>query len=113
MPATRKEAVCRLSEPRRARRDARTGDGLAALGRRQKSFALSLLASGLAGTADSLGLLTGLTLGGLLIGFPLLHLAENALALHLLLENTKSLIDIVVANQDLQKIRPIELSRYP
>jgi hypothetical protein len=30
-----------------------------------------------------------------------LHLAENALALHLLLERTQGLIDVIVANDDL------------
>ncbi len=33
-----------------------------------------------------------------------LHLAENALALHLLLERVESLIDIVVANENLHVI---------
>jgi hypothetical protein len=33
-----------------------------------------------------------------------LHLAENALTLHLLLERLEGLIDVVVANENLQRI---------
>lgn len=33
-----------------------------------------------------------------------LHLAENALALHLLLEGAESLIDVIVANENLHVI---------
>src|SRR4051812_49731221 len=57
------------------------------------------LASLLAGPADGLGLLASLAHGRLLISLALLHLAEDALALHLLLEDAKRLIDVVVANE--------------
>lgn len=72
------------------------------LGRRQEAFTLRLLASRLAAPPDRLGFLPNPPLGGLLIGAPCLHLAEQALALHLLFEDTKSLIDIVVAYKNLQ-----------
>src|SRR6185312_7734484 len=68
---------------------------------RQQAFALHLLAGELAGPADRLGLLARLFLGRLLVMTAQLHLAENALALHLLLERLESLVDIVVANENL------------
>jgi hypothetical protein len=51
----------------------------------EKAFTLGLLARQLAGPAHGLGLLADALLGRLLVVFPLLHLAEDALALHLLL----------------------------
>ncbi|SOR28357.1 protein of unknown function [Methylorubrum extorquens] len=68
------------------------------------------LAGLLAGAADSLGLLTRLAHGGLLVGLALLHLAEDALALHLLLEDAERLIDVVIANEYLQRNQPLDLS---
>src|SRR3569623_1848068 len=68
---------------------------------RQQAFALHLLAGELAGPADRLGLLARLFLGRLLVMTAQLHLAENALALHLLLERLESLIDVIVANENL------------
>src|SRR6187455_1842551 len=68
----------------------------------QQSLALRLLAGELAGAADRLGFLAGLALGGLLVGAPLLHLTEHALALHLLLQHAERLVDVVVANENLQ-----------
>jgi len=41
--------------------------------------------------------------GRLLVKSSARHLAKNALALHLLLEHTERLIDIVVADEDLQE----------
>src|SRR6266581_3392242 len=55
----------------------------------------------LASATDGLGLFTGLLLGGLFVVTAELHLAENALALHLLLERLESLVDIVIANENL------------
>ena len=43
----------------------------------------------------------------LLIGLPLTHLAEHALALHLLLQHAERLLHIVVTNQNLQR-SPLE-----
>jgi hypothetical protein len=57
-----------------------------------------LLPSELAGPANGLGVLARLSLRRLLIGASLLHFPENALALHLLLQNTKRLVDVVVAD---------------
>jgi hypothetical protein len=51
----------------------------------EKAFTLGLLARQLAGPAHGLGLLADALLGWLLVVLPLLHLAEDALALHLLL----------------------------
>ena len=69
---------------------------------RQQAFALQLLALQLAGAAHGLGLFAGLLLGGLLVVSAELHLAENPLTLHLLLERLEGLIDVVIADYDLQ-----------
>jgi len=65
-----------------------------------EAFAVHALAEQLAGAADSLGLLAGALLRRLLIAAAQLHLAKNAFALHLLLERAERLIDIVVADQN-------------
>ena len=41
-----------------------------------------------------------------------LHLAENALALHLLLERLESLIDIVIANENLHAASSFSVYRF-
>src|SRR5262249_41518390 len=66
-----------------------------------EAFALRLLARELACAADGFRPLARLFLGGLLIMTAKLHLAEHALALHLLLHRLEGLIDIVVTNQTL------------
>src|SRR4051812_3352790 len=68
---------------------------------RQQAFALQLLAGQLARAAHGFGLFTGLLLGGLFIMAAELHLAENTLALHLLLQRLEGLIDIVIADENL------------
>src|SRR5580692_10935979 len=68
---------------------------------RQQAFALQLLAGELARAAHGFGLFTGLLLGGLFVMTAELHLAENTLALHLLLQRLEGLIDIVIANENL------------
>jgi hypothetical protein len=79
-----------------------------------EAFAVHALAEKLAGAADGFGLLAGALLGGLLIAAAQFHLAENALALHLLLERAKRLIDIVVANQNVNDGGLLPLwTRYP
>ena len=83
----------------------------AALRSGQKPLALSLLARGLSGSANGLGLFADPPFGRLLVGPPLLHLAEDALALHPLLEHAESLIDIVVAHENLQK--PVQSNVAP
>src|SRR5690606_16237017 len=69
----------------------------------QQALPLRLLARELAVAAHGLGLLAGTLLRRLLIGATRLHLAENALALHLLLQHPESLIDIVIADKYLQR----------
>src|SRR5271157_2147531 len=64
-------------------------------------LALDPLALQLAGAANRLRGLAGAALGRLLIVPPQLHLAENTLPLHLLLERLQRLIDIVVADENL------------
>src|SRR5215207_4534393 len=68
---------------------------------RQQAFALQLLAGELARAAHGFGLFAGLLLGGLFVMAAELHLAENTLALHLLLQRLEGLIDIVIANENL------------
>jgi len=51
--------------------------------------------------AHGFGLFTGLLLGWLFVVPAELHLAENTLALHLLLERLEGLIDIVIADENL------------
>src|SRR5690606_9895032 len=64
-----------------------------------QAFADHLLARCLAGAADGFALLAGATLGRLLVEALLLHLAEDALALHLLFQDAEGLVDIVIAYQ--------------
>src|ERR1700760_1508516 len=68
---------------------------------RQQAFALQLLAGQLARAAHGFRLFAGLLLGGLLVMTAKLHLAENTLALHLLLERLEGLIDVVIADENL------------
>src|SRR5258705_7868214 len=65
---------------------------------RQQAFALQLLAGELARAAYGFRPFAGFLLGGLFIVTAELHLAENTLALHLLLQHLQGLIDIVIAN---------------
>jgi hypothetical protein len=70
---------------------------------RDKALALRLLASELVGSADRFSPFARHFLGRLLVKSSALHFAKNALALHLLLQYAKGLIDIVVANKYLQE----------
>jgi hypothetical protein len=82
----------------------------------QEAVALRALACDLAGSADRFGLLAGSLLGGLLVMVAKLHFAKDALALQLLLERPKGLIDIVVANENLhvlslpKRVEPLQPS---
>jgi len=67
-------------------------------------FALRAFARQLASAPNRLGGLTDAPLRRLLVSAAQLHLTENTLALHLLLEHAQSLIDIVVADDDLNQI---------
>ena len=80
-----------------------TGTGLR-LGSRDQPFADGLLAGGLAIAPDGLSLLTGLSLGGLLIGFPRLHFTKDPFSLHLSLESPKGLVDVIVPYENLQRM---------
>src|ERR1700681_3154532 len=75
------------------------GDGLGLHG--HQALALGALAGELAGTADRLRLLPGLLFGGILVVAAELHLAEDALALHLFLQHLEGLVDIVVTDENL------------
>ena len=70
--------------------------------------ALGPLAHQLAVATDRLGLLAGATLGRLLIVPPHAHLAIQPFTLHLLLERAQRLIDIIVANLNLDDDRSPE-----
>src|SRR5215469_7583289 len=71
-----------------------------------EALALRLLARELAGAAHRLGLLACRPLGRFFIEPPLLHLPEDALALHLLFQRPESLVDVVVADKNLQGMVP-------
>ena len=77
--------------PHRPRRRARRA--------RKQAFALGALAGQLAGAANGFRLLAGALLRRLLVMSAHLHFAENAFALHLLLERAKRLVNIVVADE--------------
>src|ERR1700730_13317886 len=64
-------------------------------------LALGALAGELAGAADRFRLLPGLLFGGFLVVAAELHLAEDALALHLFLQHFEGLVDIVVTDENL------------
>src|ERR1700743_1167990 len=67
---------------------------------RQQAFTLQLLAGGVACTASRLRLFAGFLFRGLFVMAAELHLAENALALHLLLQRLEGLINIVIADEN-------------
>lgn len=82
---------------------ARSGRGTRlGLGHRQEAFTLRELARRLLSPADALLLLARLPFRGFLIGPPPLDLAEQAFALELLLQDSESLFNIVVANENFQ-----------
>jgi hypothetical protein len=68
----------------------------------QETFTLGLLAGGFTGAAYSFGLFAHALFRRLLIGAPRLHFTEDAFALHLLLQYSHGLFDIVVAYENLQ-----------
>jgi hypothetical protein len=68
---------------------------------RQQAVALHFLAGELAGTADSFRLLPRFLFRGFLVMAAELHLAEDALAQHLLLQHLEGLVDIVVTDENL------------
>src|SRR5262249_23178436 len=68
---------------------------------RQQTFALHLLARELAGPADRFRLFPRLFFRWFLVVTAKLHLAENPLALHLLLQRLEGLVNVVIANENL------------
>src|SRR4051794_11862966 len=75
---------------------------------RQQAFALHFLARELASTADRFRAFPGLLFGGLFVVAAQLHLAENPLALHLLLQRFEGLVDVIVTNENLHAGVPLE-----
>src|SRR6476660_3887821 len=67
-----------------------------------ESLADRLLACQLPAAADRFGLFPVLPLGRLFVGLALLHLAKHAFALHFLFQDAERLVDVVVANENLQ-----------
>src|SRR5207245_571908 len=68
-----------------------------------QAFTLGALAGELARPAHGFRLLAGALLGRLLVVDVTLHLAERALALHLLLQRLQGLVDVVVADENLDQ----------
>src|SRR6185312_1727590 len=75
------------------------------------ALAFHPLAHELAIAAHGLRLLTHATLGRLFVRASPLHLAERPLALHLLLEGTQRLVDVVVADENLHEPPWFAISR--
>jgi len=65
------------------------------------AFALGALASQFAGSADGLCALAGFFLGRLFKRLTRFHFPEQAFALHLLLQRAQSLLNVVIADDDL------------
>jgi len=69
---------------------------------RDQSFPNRLLPSKLAGSTHSLRFFTCLFFRWLFVGTSSLHFSKDALALHLLFQNAKRLVDIVIADKYFQ-----------
>jgi hypothetical protein len=69
--------------------------------RLKQAFLLGPLARQFTGAPHGLGLFTGPAFGRLLKILPHFHFAEDTFALQFLLQGTKRLIDVIVANTDL------------
>jgi hypothetical protein len=68
------------------------------ISQRLEAFALQPLAKQLAMTPNRLGFFSRFTFRRLFVGTAQLHLTEDTLALHFLLERLQGLIDIIVAD---------------
>jgi hypothetical protein len=68
------------------------------------AFALHPFAHQFPVAPDGLGPLAGFPFGRLFIGTAELHFPEHAFALHLLLQGAQRLIDVVVANDNLNDV---------
>ena len=71
----------------------------------EETLALGAFASQLAGAADGFSLFARFSFGGLLEMVAALHFPEKTLALHLFLERLQRLIDVVVADNDLNDLK--------
>ena len=78
--------------------------GSTTLGLRQQAFALGALASQFPRPADGFSFLARLPFGGLLEMVAALHLPEETFALHFLLQRFQRLVDVVVADNDLNDV---------
>ena len=78
---------------------------LVRLGFRQEAFTLGALAGQFACAAHGFGLPASLGLGRLLEGGAGFHFPEDAFTLHLLLERLQRLIDVVIADHDLNYLK--------
>src|SRR5437762_10957719 len=76
-------------------------------------LALHAFAQQLAIAAHRLGLFTGAPFRGLLVIAPELHFPEYPFALHLLFQGSQSLVDVVVANEDLHGCFSPSISTIP
>jgi hypothetical protein len=74
-----------------------------------QAFAFSQLPRRLSSPTNCLALLTCSSLGRFLIGSPALYFTKKALALELLLQDPEGLIDVVIANENLQSGTPLEI----
>jgi len=81
---------------------------LPALWHRDETFSLGFFPRKLACSSDRFCLLASPTLGWLFVSSAKFHLANDPLALHLLFQNPKSLIDVVIANEYLH-LRSIQI----
>ena len=80
---------------------------------RQQAFTLSALAGQLTGAAHSFSAFTRTLFRRLLVMVAALHFAESAFPLHLLFERFQRLIDVVVANENLnQGTSPVTRNQY-
>jgi hypothetical protein len=75
------------------------------LGLRQEAFTLGALASQFPRTADGFSFFAGFPFGRLLEMVAALHLPEETFALHLLLERFQRLIDVIIADHDLNYLK--------
>jgi hypothetical protein len=72
----------------------------------KKAFTLGLFAGEFSASPDCLLMLSRGPFRWLFVESPELHLPKHALSLHFLFEDTKRLVDVVVANQNLQGMIP-------
>src|SRR5262245_14995346 len=113
-PRRQNRSAIGWSEARPARGAAAAGSARGGLWlHRQEPFALHAFAGELAGPADRLRLLTGLLFRWFLVVAAKLHLAENPLALHFLLQRLEGLVDVVVPDKNLHAVYLFRVTNSP